>query len=268
MVVTAGFSVNLPDGTQVGSRQLRQFSENFKLVMKKSIQSVLELGLSDGQTIKDVFIISISQSGNILNIDSQVTLEEICNGSCERQLESTAIAITITDYLNEVVADGSFIETLQTEAAKSEECDECQEIESATLTANVAISGLILFVKTASPTTNPTTPTPSTKTAFITYLWVPDWQGSNKGCIRSPSSTETYSPKYNEKDTCCLTHYNWDYATCLGRTVSSPAGWYPVSGIITVPYFAMVFKYQLTSHIGMNQIFSPALSSTELGSKI
>lgn len=145
MVVTASFSINLPDGTQVGRRQLRQlFSENFKLVVKKSIQSVLELGVSDGQTIKDVIIISISQSGNILNIDSQVTLEEKCNGSCEGQLESTSIASTITDYLNEVVADGSFIETLQTEVANSMECDECQEIESATLTANVAISGLIL----------------------------------------------------------------------------------------------------------------------------
>jgi hypothetical protein len=242
MVVTASFSINLPDGTQVGRRQLRRlFSENFKLVVKKSIQSVLELGVSDGQTIKDVIIISISQSGNILNIDSQVTLEEICNSSCEGQLESTSIASTITDYLNEVVADGSFIETLQTKAANTMECDECQEIESATLTANVAISGLSLLVTTASPTANPTTPTPSTKTASITYLWVPDWQGSNNGCIRSPSSTETYSPKYNEKDTCCLTHYNWDYDTCSGRTVSSPAGWYPVSGIITVPCFAMVF---------------------------
>lgn len=215
-------------------------------MVKKSIQSVLELGVSDGQTIKDVIIISISQSGNILNIDSQVTLEEICNSSCEGQLESTSIANTITDYLNEVVADGSFIETLQTEAANSMESDKCQEIESATLTANVAISGLILLVTTASPTANPTTPTPSTKTASVTYLWVPDWQGSNKGCIRSPSSTETYSPKYNKKNTGCLTHYNWDYATCLGRTVSSPAG-YPVSGIITVPCFAMVFKYPQTS---------------------
>jgi hypothetical protein len=243
MVFTAGFSIKLPDGTQVGRRHLRQFfSEIFKLVVKNSIQSVLELGLSDGQKIKDLIIISISQSGNLLNIESRVTLEEKCNGSCEGQLESTTIASIITDHLNEVVADGSFIETLQTEAAKSEECDECQEIESATLTARVTISDLILLVTTTIPTATPTTSTPSTKPASIMYLWVPDWQGSNKGCILSPSSIDTYSPKYNEKDTCCLSHYKWDYATCSGGTVSSPAGWYPVSGIITFAMFCHGFK--------------------------
>jgi hypothetical protein len=105
---------------------------------------------------------------------------------------------------------------------------------------------------TSPPTTSrPTTSKPTAAPASVTYLWVPDWQVSNAGCVQSPSNVETYTPKYNDQSTCCSTHYNWDYVTCMGGsgTANTLTGWYPVSAIQWLSSrVTVVLECQLNSH--------------------
>ncbi|KAL3769180.1 hypothetical protein ACHAW5_000650 [Stephanodiscus triporus] len=166
VLFNATFPISVQNGTHIVSRrQLRRLvSDIFTDVVKNSIQSVLQSTLTDGQTIEDIIITGISQSGEILLIDCQVILEERCIGSCEEQLENTTIYTTATNGLKEAVANGNFTATLRELAAnESEGCDECLKTKNATLAAtNVATSNPIVMVTTDTPTAAPTaTTTPS-----------------------------------------------------------------------------------------------------------
>ncbi|KAL7536626.1 hypothetical protein ACHAXR_007302, partial [Thalassiosira sp. AJA248-18] len=75
---------------------------------------------------------------------------------------------------------------------------------------------------TESPTKSPTSsPTPKPTRSPTPFLWYPDWSGANKGCIadgEEPTyiSVQPSSFMFTEQSTCCSTHYNWMYESCMG----------------------------------------------------
>ncbi|KAL3777760.1 hypothetical protein ACHAW5_004983 [Stephanodiscus triporus] len=142
------------EDTGSGRRQLRRLSlENIKSMLMNVITALVESDLEKekGQKVVAVLINSILQTGgNNMSIRLRLTLSERCKGTCLEILKTTTLVTNAQRHLN----GSDFIVTLQEEAGEMSDCDECQKIKNAKLTAIMKLSKAILSVTT--PTKAPT----------------------------------------------------------------------------------------------------------------
>ncbi|KAL3816236.1 hypothetical protein ACHAXA_002182, partial [Cyclostephanos tholiformis] len=118
ITVIVTVSATFPMQSDSSMRQLRRllsFSYAFEDVLKSTIiQLILRTGaLTFGQTLNVVNIISAIIVDQVLEVEFNIVLEEVCTQDCASQVNVTTLDDSIQSFMNNTFESGEFVMTLQ-----------------------------------------------------------------------------------------------------------------------------------------------------------